>query len=144
MIELLFKSMILLDIDSPPFVLGKYHKIRSHSISAYYLPRSSLSSSVTLTQIPGKTSFCEWKGKATYWTLKNNATNEEVKAKIWSYESPTQPFKDIKGYLSFYASGVPWECFVDHEKVQPQDGECKSYISGIHLTTYQGISTAAG
>jgi uncharacterized protein (DUF427 family) len=102
------------------------YRTYSHSISAYYLPRSSLSSSVTLTQIPGKTSFCEWKGKATYWTLKNNATNEEVKGKIWSYESPTQPFKDIKGYLSFYASGVPWECFVDDEKVQPQEGECLS------------------
>ncbi len=97
--------------------------INSHCFSAYYLPRSSLSTSVTLTQIPGKSSLCEWKGKATYWTLKNNATNEEVKGKIWSYEAPTQPFKDIKGYLSFYASGVPWECFVDDEKVQPQDGK---------------------
>lgn len=101
----------------------EYRKTHSHPISAYYLPRTSLSSTVTLTQIPGNTSFCEWKGKATYWTLKNNASNEEVKAKIWSYESPTPPFKDIKGYLSFYASGVPWECFVDDEKVQPQDGE---------------------
>lgn len=99
------------------------NKIHSHLMSAYYLPRSSLSSSVTLTQIPGKTSLCEWKGKATYWTLKNSSTNEEVKGKIWSYEAPTQPFKDIKGYLSFYASSVPWECFVDDEKVQPQEGE---------------------
>ena len=46
-----------------------------------------------------------------------------MSSKVWSYETPTQPFKDIKGYLSFYASGVPWECFVDDEKVQPQDGK---------------------
>lgn len=72
--------------------------------------------------MPGKTSLCEWKGKATYWNLKLLSTGEEVKNKIWSYESPTLPFKDIKSYLSLYASGVPWECYVDDEKVQPQDG----------------------
>lgn len=50
-------------------------------------------------------------------------TGEEVKSRIWSYESPTKEFTDIKGYLSFYASGVPWECFVDDEKVEPQPGD---------------------
>jgi uncharacterized protein (DUF427 family) len=59
---------------------------------------------------------------ATYWNIKFLDTNEEVKSKIWSYESPTPPFKDIKGYLSIYASGVPWECYVDDEKAQPQEG----------------------
>ena len=89
----------------------------------YYLPRSDLTSSVTLSQVPNKSSLCEWKGRATYWKLKNNDTGEEVKNKIWSYESPTPGFKDIKSYLCFYASGVPWECFVDDEKVQPQEGK---------------------
>ena len=87
---------------------------------------------MTLTQVPNKSSLCEWKGRATYWKLKNNDTGEEVKNKIWSYESPTSGFKDIKGYLSFYASGVPWECFVDDEKVQPQEGEKnKSWARGM-------------
>jgi uncharacterized protein (DUF427 family) len=72
--------------------------------------------------VPGKTSLCEWKGRATYWNIRFLDTNEEVKSKIWSYESPTPPFKDIKGYLSVYASGVPWECYVDDEKAQPQEG----------------------
>jgi uncharacterized protein (DUF427 family) len=72
--------------------------------------------------VPGKTSLCEWKGRATYWNIRLLDTNEEVKGRIWSYESPTPSFKDIKGYLSIYASGVPWECYVDDEKVQPQEG----------------------
>jgi len=55
--------------------------------------------------------------------MKKADTDEEVKGKIWSYEAPTPPFKDIRGYLSFYASGVPWECFVDGEKVQAQEGD---------------------
>ena len=75
-----------------------------------------------MTQSPGKTSLCEWKGKATYWNITIADSNEEAKNKIWSYESPTPGFKDIKSYLSFYAAGVPWDCYVDDEKVQPQAG----------------------
>lgn len=73
--------------------------------------------------IPNRSSLCEWKGRATYWKLTKTASGESVSGKIWSYESPTPGFKDIKSYLSFYASGVPWECFVDGEKVQPQEGD---------------------
>lgn len=90
----------------------------------YYLPRTSLSSDFKLTQSPGKASLCEWKGRATYWDLTNKSSGETVRNKIWSYESPTPAFKDIKSYLSFYANDVPWECFVDEEKVSPQEGMC--------------------
>ncbi|KAK4969859.1 hypothetical protein LTR28_000678 [Elasticomyces elasticus] len=88
----------------------------------YYLPRASLSPSVTLTAIPNKTSYCEWKGQATYHTL-THPQGQTVANKIWSYEAPTPPFRPIAGYLSFYASAVPWECFVDGERVQPQEGD---------------------
>ncbi|KAK5061260.1 hypothetical protein LTR84_007802 [Exophiala bonariae] len=89
----------------------------------YYIPRDSITSSFKLTKIPNKASLCEWKGKATYWSLTNKATGEQIDNKIWSYEAPTPAFKDIKGYLSFYASGVPWDCYVDDEKVAPQEGD---------------------
>jgi len=89
----------------------------------YYIPKSDVNSAFTLTQVPGKASLCEWKGRATYWQIKNPDTGEEVQSRIWSYESPTKEFTDIKGYFSFYASGVPWECYVDDEKVEPQPGD---------------------
>ena len=91
-------------------------------VTAYYIPHDSITNSFKLTKIPNKASLCEWKGKATYWSLTNKTTGEQISNKIWSYESPTPAFKAIKGYLSFYASGVPWECFVDDEKVAPQEG----------------------
>jgi len=97
--------------------------LETHHPPTYYIPKSSLTSEFQLIQIPKKSSFCEWKGSATYWSLKNESTKEEIKAKIWSYESPTPPFKDITGHLSFYAGGVPWECFVDGEKVEAQPGD---------------------
>jgi uncharacterized protein (DUF427 family) len=92
------------------------------SILAYYIPRDSITSAFKLTKIPNKASLCEWKGKATYWSLTNKTNGEQIDNKIWSYEAPTPAFKDIKGYLSFYASGVPWDCYVDEEKVAPQEG----------------------
>ncbi len=118
-------------------ILGSGKPLGSNHLSpAYYLPRSSLISAVSLIKISNKTSLCEWKGTATYWALKLNDTNEEVKGKIWSYDSPTQPFKDIKGYVSFYASSVPWECFVDDEKVAPQPGD---FYGGWSTSELEGV-----
>lgn len=69
-----------------------------------------------------RSSFCEWKGRATYYSLGNpGKPGEQVADRVWSYDSPTQGFKDIKGYLSFYAG--PWDCYVDGEKVEPQPGD---------------------
>ena len=66
-------------------------------------------------------------------------TGEEAEGKVWSYESPTPSFKDVKGYLSFYAAGVPWECFVDGEKVQPQQGTVLiSFVARKSIPVLQG------
>lgn len=89
-------------------------------LQTYYLPRESISPQVTLTTTPRK-SYCEWKGTATYYSMKNANTGSEIKDRIWSYESPSPSFKDIKGYISFYAG--PWDCFVDGEKVSAQAGD---------------------
>lgn len=90
-----------------------------HRQPAYYLPPSALS--VPLKETPRKT-WCEWKGRATYWALANPANpSESVADRIWSYAKPTPGFEAIKDYLSFYAG--PWECFVDGEKVEPQPGD---------------------
>lgn len=91
--------------------------------TAYYIPPSAVTDAFRLDQIPNKSSLCEWKGRATYWKITQKSGDASVSAKIWSYEQPTPGFKDIKSYLSFYASGVPWECFVDGEQVQPQEGD---------------------
>jgi len=86
---------------------------------AYYLPPHSLLPPL----LPSPhTSVCEWKGPATYHHIADPSGGEVIKNKIWSYEDPTPGFKGIKGYLSFYAN-APWECYVDGEKVEPQEGD---------------------
>lgn len=84
-----------------------------------------------------KSTFCEWKGWATYYTItsKNDDQKEEtVKDRIWSYESPTQGFKDLTGYVSFYAG--PWDCYVDGELVKPQPGD---FYGGWTTSELDGI-----
>jgi uncharacterized protein (DUF427 family) len=62
--------------------------------------------------------FCEWKGQARYWHLKTD--NGPVRDACWAYEDPIDP--RIQGMLSFYAGKVD-ACFVDGERIQPQEGD---------------------
>ena len=63
---------------------------------------------------------CEWKGAATYWSLRL-PDGSLVPDIAWSYESPVAAFQAIEGRLAFYAQRVD-ECWVDDEQVVPNDG----------------------
>lgn len=65
----------------------------------------------------------------------STSSPQTVKSRIWSYESPTSSFKDIKDHLSFYA-GAPFECFVDGEEVVPQPGD---FYGGWTTSELEGI-----
>lgn len=129
-LEIKWNSRPVLSTTSAYWVLETTHP------PTYYIPRSSLKPDFTLKAIEGRGSLCEWKGRATYHSLLNKDTGEKVDGKIWSYEAPTEKFKDIKGYLSFYASGVPWECFVDGEKVEAQPGD---FYGGWKTDDIEGV-----
>jgi uncharacterized protein (DUF427 family) len=64
-------------------------------------------------------SFCEWKGRARYFTVRGGT--EVAHEAAWSYEAPNDAFALIAGYVAFYASRVG-ACFVDGERVVPQPG----------------------
>lgn len=67
-----------------------------------------------LTPSRARSTWCEWKGAATYWDVLGLASG------AWSYEDPTPGFTDLRGYLAFSPGRL--ECFVDDERVRPQDG----------------------
>ena len=62
-------------------------------------------------------SFCEWKGRASYWALANDPGGEPV---AWTYAQPTAAFAAIAGAFAFYPGRVA--CFVNGERVRPQPG----------------------
>ena len=65
-----------------------------------------------------RTSFCEWKGTASYFDVFINGRTLDLAA--WTYKNPNSAFSDIVNYISFYPGKV--ECFVDKHKVKPQPG----------------------
>lgn len=71
-----------------------------------------------LTPGQGK-SFCEFKGTASYWSIRSGERVSENAA--WSYASPTKAFDAIRGYFAFYPDKVD-ACFVGDEQAQPQPG----------------------
>ncbi|KAF2758251.1 DUF427-domain-containing protein [Pseudovirgaria hyperparasitica] len=113
-----------------------YWVLETHHPPTYYLPPSSLK--VPLTVNP-RQSYCEWKGKATYYDIVNPSNSSEVvKSRIWSYDDPTKGFAPIKNFLSFYAG--PWDCYVDGERVEPQPGDFYGgwMTSDIERSTVKG------
>ncbi|KAI0394529.1 hypothetical protein F5Y17DRAFT_427674 [Xylariaceae sp. FL0594] len=106
-----------------------YWVLETHHPPTYYLPPSSILVPLTRTS---KSSFCEWKGHASYYSISDNGN--VISDRVWSYNNPTPAFQAIKGYLSFYAS--PWECFVDGEKVEAQPGD---FYGGWVTSDIEGI-----
>ncbi|MBA2522648.1 MAG: DUF427 domain-containing protein [Solirubrobacterales bacterium] len=64
------------------------------------------------------TSFCEWKGTASYFGV---LAGEHVAANAaWAYRAPTPPFAAIASWVSFYPALI--DCLLDDEPVSPQPG----------------------
>jgi uncharacterized protein (DUF427 family) len=84
---------------------------------SWYLPPSAFLPGV-LRPAPGG-SFCEWKGRARYWTLE--AGGQVAEGAGWSYPDPTPAFAAIADHVAVYAGRME-ACFVDDERVTPQPG----------------------
>lgn len=64
-------------------------------------------------------SFCEWKGRAKFWSVRlGDYVLENVG---WSYPEPLPGFEPIAGYLSFFPARLA--CTIDGERVEPQPGD---------------------
>ena len=83
----------------------------------YYLPRAAFADGV-LRDAAG-TSWCEWKGHATYYDL---VSGDTVAARAaWCYLDPTPGFAVIAGAIAVMP-GLVDRCTVDGETVRGQAG----------------------
>lgn len=88
---------------------------------AFYLPPDDVRTDLL---VPTTTrTFCEWKGQATYYTVR--AGGVEAQDAAWTYASPVDAFASIAGWFAFYAQRL--ECHVDDEHVTANEG---SYYGG--------------
>lgn len=84
----------------------------------YYVPPEDVQME-HLTLSP-RSSFCEWKGRAGYYSVQVGDRSEADAA--WFYANPTSAFAGLKDYIAFYPSRMD-ACFVNDEQVTPQPGD---------------------
>jgi uncharacterized protein (DUF427 family) len=82
----------------------------------WYIPSADVN--MDFLEATSKTSFCEWKGMASYWTVR--VADQMAQSAAWSYEAPNPSFASIKSHIAFYPSH--FECYVDDERVIAQPG----------------------
>ena len=82
----------------------------------YYLPRDSFT---CIIEPSARRSFCEFKGNASYWSLREG--DKVANDCAWSYPDPTPAFAALRDHLAVYPKAMD-ACFVDGEQVLPQPG----------------------
>jgi len=83
----------------------------------YYLPRSAFADGVL--QPAAGSSFCEWKGQASYLDLVTPARTAPRAA--WFYPDPSPAYAALRDHVALYPGAVD-ACYVDDERVEPQPG----------------------
>lgn len=68
----------------------------------YYVPRDDVD--MSLLERTVHSSFCPYKGEASYYTIKSGERCSENA--VWSYENPYSAVAEIKDYLAFYPDRV--------------------------------------
>ena len=94
-----------------------YRVLETSHPPTYYLPADAF--------LPGSlraaagSSFCEWKGAATYFDVVGG-TKVAPRA-AWTYPEPTPPFAALADHVAVYPAPMD-RCTVDGEVVEPQPG----------------------
>ncbi len=83
----------------------------------YYFPAADVR--VERLEPTPHTSFCEWKGSASYVAYEHGGRRIDNVA--WTYPDPSPGYEPIAGHLAFYAGRVD-EAWVGDERATPQPG----------------------
>jgi uncharacterized protein (DUF427 family) len=84
----------------------------------YYIPPEDIRAEHLVAT--SRSSFCEWKGTAGYYTVR--AGEQAAENAAWFYASPSRGFEPLAGYVAFYPGRME-ACYVDGERAQPQPGD---------------------
>ena len=84
---------------------------------SYYLPPDAFAPGALVTS--ARRSFCEWKGRAVYWTIRGG--DKTAVDAGWSYPAPTPDFAALRDHVAVYAAAMEC-CFIGDEQVTPQPG----------------------
>ena len=106
----------------------------------YYIPKADLRAD--LLSANARRSFCEYKGVASYWDIRDGSKVSIAAA--WSYPSPNEPYAALCDHFAFYPGRVE-ACFVDGERVQAQEGDFYGgWITSDIIGPFKGGPRTAG
>jgi len=111
-IQVIFNDVTIADTRRAKRILETSHP------PVYYIPPQD--TKMDYLTSTARTTWCEWKGKATYYTV--SVEDKHVESAAWYYPQPEPKFEQIKGYVAFYPSLMA-ACYVDGERVQAQAGD---------------------
>lgn len=101
-------------------VVETYRALRvceTSSPPVYYAPSEDIAPGCL--EPSARTSFCEWKGVARYWSVR--VGDRLAKDAAWSYPAPDPGYEAIKDYVAFYPRRMD-ACFVGAQRVESQPG----------------------
>jgi uncharacterized protein (DUF427 family) len=89
---------------------------------AYYVPASDVATEL-LRPSAARSTFCEWKGLASYADVgpPDGADGSVAVGAAWTYPEPSASFAAIVDHWAFYAQKLD-ACFVDGEAVAANEG----------------------
>jgi uncharacterized protein (DUF427 family) len=111
-IQIIFNDVVIAETSQTKRVLETRHP------PTYYLPPVDLRLEHFM-RTPRST-FCEWKGQAAYYTIR--VGDQQAENAAWFYPNPTPDFAAIQDYVAFYPSRMQ-ACYVNGELVQSQPGD---------------------
>ncbi|MCL1474155.1 DUF427 domain-containing protein [Argonema antarcticum] len=111
-IQIVFNGIAIVDTHQAKRVLETSHPPN------YYIPHTDIKMEYLVRQ--NRSSFCEWKGHAGYYTI--IVGDKQAPNAAWFYPDPTSAFASIKDYVAFYP-GLMDVCYLNGERVQPQPGD---------------------
>ncbi len=110
-LQVVFNGVTLADTRRALRVLETSHP------PVYYLPPEAVRMEYLL-RTPRRT-FCEWKGRAGYYTVR--VGGREARDAAWFYPEPAPGYEALRDHLAFYPQLMD-ACTVDGERVIPQPG----------------------
>lgn len=111
-IQVVFNDVVIADTQQAQRVLETSHP------PVYYIPPQDIQ--MAYLELTSRSSFCEWKGQAAYYTV--TVGEQQAENAAWFYPNPTAAFTAIQDYVAFYPSRMQ-ACYVEEELVQAQPGD---------------------
>ncbi|MBU6229612.1 MAG: DUF427 domain-containing protein [Cyanobacteria bacterium REEB459] len=111
-LQVVFNGVVIADSSRARRVLETSHP------PVYYIPPEDVQ--IAYLQPLPRTSLCEWKGEASYFSVA--VGDRQVEPGAWCYHHPTPPFAEIAGYIAFYPARMDG-CYLDGQLVEAQPGD---------------------